>query len=211
MDWDLIFSEKVKEIAPKSDPSHDWYHFDRVSRTARSLAEKEKAKKEVVVPAAWFHDFVTISKSDPRRTQASRISAEAAIEYLKSVNYPAEYFEEIRHAIEAHSFSAKIEAKTLEAKIVQDADRLEGIGAIGIARCFTIAGVLQRPYYNPSDPFCEKRDPDDGIWTVDHFFAKLFKTAQTMHTETAKNEALKRIQTMKGYLNELSREIRNDF
>ena len=101
--------------------------------------------------------------------QASRLSAEEAIEFLRSIDYPAKFYDEIAHAVEGHSFSANIEVKTIEAKIVQDADRLDGLGAIGIARCFATAGLLKRAFYSSEDPFCDARTPDDSQFTVDHF------------------------------------------
>lgn len=73
---------------------------------------------------------------------------------------------DVVHAIEAHSFSAGIKPETIEAKIVQDADRLDALGAIGIARCFTVGGQLERPVYNSDDPFCETRKPDDQKWNI---------------------------------------------
>lgn len=200
-------SDKISQIASSDDPAHDYLHFKRVVETAKALCAEEKAKLEVVLPAAWLHDFVIIPKSDPRRTQASRLSAEAAIEFLKELNYPEEYFEDIKHAISAHSFSAKIEAETLEAKIVQDADRLDGLGAIGIARCFVTAGLMKTQFYSPVDPFCESREPNDRKFTVDHFFAKLFKTAATLRTESGRRLGERRVEVMKRYLKDLSDEI----
>lgn len=198
---------KISQIASAEDPAHDLLHFKRVVKMAKALCEKEKAKPEVVIPAAWLHDFVIIPKNDPRRKQASQLSAEQAIQFLKELSYPEKYFDEIAHAIAAHSFSANIETKTLEAKIVQDADRLDGLGAIGIARCFATAGLLKTSFYSESDPFCESRTTDDKHFTIDHFFAKLFKIAQTLKTETGRTEGLKRIEVMKKYLNDLADEV----
>ena len=124
--WDQVFEQKIIDLELGNDPAHDVAHFKRVVATAKKLAIEENAKIEVILPAAWLHDYINIPKNDPRRSQASRLAAAAAIEYLKSVNYPNEYMDEIRHAIEAHSFSANIEATTIEAKIVQDCDRLDG-------------------------------------------------------------------------------------
>src|SRR5690606_13837471 len=118
--------------------------------------------------------LVNVPKNDPRRSQASRFSAVAAVEFLREAAYPAQWLEEIAHAIEAHSFSAGVEPRTLEAQVVQDADRLDGLGAIGIARCFTVGGLLRRPIYDPLDPWAKQRAWDDLRFTVDHFFVKLF-------------------------------------
>lgn len=200
-------SRKIFAASEGEDPAHDFLHFKRVVKTAKMICNVEKAKLEVVIPAAWLHDFVLIPKDDPRRAQASRLSAEEAIEYLREINYPKIYLEEIFHAIEAHSFSANIETRSMEAKIIQDADRLDGLGAIGIARCFATAGLLRRPFYSEIDAFCEKRSVDDGRFTVDHFFAKLFKTVDTLKTQTGRSEGNKRLAVMKKYLHDLGLEI----
>ena len=199
--------KRISEIASAEDPAHDLLHFKRVVKIAKSICQQEQAKAEIVIPAAWLHDFIIVPKNDPRRKIASQLSAEAAVQFLKELSYPEKYLEDIAHAIAAHSFSADIEPKTLEAKIVQDADRLDGLGAIGIARCFATAGLLKRPFYNEDDPFCEQRSADDQQFTVDHFYAKLFKTAQSLQTEAGRTEGLRRIQVMKKYLHDLSSEI----
>lgn len=205
--YEEIFLQKIRTVASNDDPAHDLLHFKRVVRTAKVLCEEEGAKFEVVVPAAWLHDLVIVPKNDPRRKEASRLSAEAAIQFLKEINYPEEYFEDIAHAIEAHSFSANIETRTLEAEVVQDADRLDGLGAIGIARCFATAGLLKRQFYSEIDPFCDLREPDDSQFTIDHFFVKLFKIAETLKTQAGRIEGMKRVEVMKKYLSSLQEEI----
>ena len=119
-----VFLEKISKMSFNDDPAHDLLHIKRVVQTAKHLCILEKAKIEIVVPSAWFHDMVVIAKNDPRRSQASQLSADAAIDFLKKNNYPEMYFKEIAHAIESHSFSGGIPPTTIEAKIVQDADRL---------------------------------------------------------------------------------------
>lgn len=207
--FELKFENHVRAACAKYPPdsAHDLAHFKRVVATAKALCAAERARADVVVPAAWLHDLVIVPKNDSRRSQASRLSADEAIVFLHAIDYPERYFEDIRHAIEAHSYSAKIEARTIEAKIVQDADRLDGIGAIGIARCFSVGAMLARPFYDPADPFAERRELDDGIYTLDHFYVKLFKTAETMTTEAGRGEARRRIETMRVYLAELRREL----
>lgn len=205
--FEKLFADKIATIASSEDPAHDLLHFKRVVQTAKRLCEIEGANPDVVIPAAWLHDFVIVPKNDPRRSQASRLSAEGAITFLREIGYPEEHFENIAHSIAAHSFSANIETKTLEAKIVQDADRLDGLGAIGVARCFATAGLLKRPFYSEDDPFCETRPVDDRQFTVDHFFAKLFKTAETMKTAAGRAEGEKRVQVMRRYLQDLAAEL----
>ncbi len=213
MNWEEVFEKKITEISNESaDPAHDLLHFKRVVATAKKLAAQENANGgnanlEIVVPAAWLHDFVIIAKNDPRRSIASKLSAEGAIKFLRSIDYPEKHSGAIAHAIAAHSFTAKITAETLEAKIVQDSDRLDGLGAIGIARVFATAGILKRPFYSLTDPFCETREPNDSSFTVDHFYKKLFKTAESLQTSSGKREGVKRVQSMKNYLEDLAQEI----
>lgn len=205
--WELKFEKKISEVASSEDPAHDLLHFKRVVASAKKLAELEKAQLEIVVPAAWLHDFVIVPKNSPLRSQASKLSAERAIDFLSSINYPEKYYAEIAHAIHAHSYSANIEVKSIEAMIVQDADRLDGLGAIGIARCFATAGLLKRAFYSPEDSFCEKRQADDSIFTVDHFYKKLFHIAETLKTNSARKEGQSRIEFMQKYLKVLQSEI----
>ena len=88
---------------------------------------------------------------------------------------------------------------------MQDADRLDAIGAIGIARCFATCAEMKRPFYSPEDPFCESREPDDKQWGVDHFYKKLFKISP--HTKTAQMLAAERIDFMRTFMKQLAREI----
>lgn len=190
------------------DPAHDVLHFERVVATARKLAAQEQgARWEVIAPAAWLHDLVNVPKNDPRRSQASRLSADQAIAWLRGEGYPHPLWEEIHHAIAAHSYSAGIEARSLEARIVQDADRLDGLGAIGVARLFSVSGLLARPLYSGEDPFAEKRELDDLTFGVDHFYKKLFRTVETLRTESGRAEGERRAKFMRGYLEQLGKEI----
>lgn len=135
------------------------------------------------------------------------MSGIAACEYLQTLKYPAELLPQIQHAIEAHSFSAQIHPQTIEAKIVQDADRLDALGAIGILRCFSVGTQLRRPFYSAYDPLASERPLDDSQFTVDHFFVKLFKIADTLHTASGKKEGLRRVQKMKHFLAQMEEEI----
>ncbi|WP_295899614.1 HD domain-containing protein [uncultured Bdellovibrio sp.] len=205
--WYELFSNKARVLYPHSDPAHDYLHIQRVVSTAKNLCMAEHGDWNIVMPAAFFHDYINVPKGDPRRPYASQLSAEAAIEYLKSVGYPEKYFEGIRHAIEAHSYSANIKPQTLEAKIVQDADRLDSLGAIGIARCFATSTLMSRPFYAEEDPWAESRNLDDKSFGIDHFYQKIFKLVDHLNTETAKKEGEHRVAFIKTYLDQIKREI----
>jgi uncharacterized protein len=190
-----------------SDPAHDLTHVERVVQNTMLLTEVENGNVAVSVPAAWLHDCVSVAKDSPLRKQASKLAADEAVRFLESINYPGEFLPQIYHAIEAHSFSANIPTQTLEARIVQDADRLEAVGAIGIARCFLTGGSMGTPLYEPSDPFAKDRDLDDRSYTLDHFYCKLLGLADTMKTPAGKAEAIKRTDYIKAFLAQLGEEI----
>lgn len=199
----------LKNRLNETDTAHDFAHTKRVVANAKTLLMSERADSEVVLAAAWLHDCETLPKNHPERKKASAYAANTAVQFLSTIHFPTEKMEQTAHAIEAHSFSAGLTPRTMEAKIVQDADRLDALGAIGIARCFAVSGELKRPIYNSDDPFCETREPDDTIWTIDHFYTKLFKLPDTMNTESARIEAKKRAIFMELYLNRLREEIIN--
>ena len=191
----------------KTDLAHDLLHVKRVVKLATLIAKKEKAELNVVLPAAWLHDCVSYPKNHPLRSQSSLHAADKAIQFLSSIEYPKQYLDAIHHAIAAHSYSGGLIANTLEAKIVQDADRLDAIGAIGIARCIQVSSQLKRPLYAPEDAFAEQRMLDDQRFTLDHFYTKLLKLASLMHTQTAQDIAAQRTQFMESYLQQLALEI----
>lgn len=201
-------AERMKyecEIHP--DPAHDFSHVKRVVKTAKALSVKEGADLNIVVPAAYLHDVVIVAKTDPRRSKASQLSADEAIVFLKSLNYPEKYFKGIHHAIEAHSFSAGIQAETIEAKVVQDADRLDGLGAIGIARCFALSGVFQTSFYSEDEMIAAVRPLNDKKFALDHFFVKLLKVPDMLHTASARIEGQRRAQYLKEFVAQLQTEV----
>jgi len=204
------FEPRLRQFAvdqPGADPGHGIAHLERVVATAMRLAAEEEADVEVVWPAAWLHDCVHVAKDSPDRAHASRLAADRAVRFLESAGYPAPHLAGIRHAIEAHSFSAGIAPQTSEAKVVQDADRLDALGAIGLARCIAVGAVLGRPVYEPQDPFCRSRAPDDRGASVDHFYAKLLKLAGTMQTAAGRREAERRTAFLRAFLAQLESEI----
>lgn len=208
-DWQPQFAGFLQQQAADQpgDAAHDAAHVRRVVASAVRLAEIEGAEMAVVFPAAWLHDCVIVLKDSALRSQASRMAAETAVTFLRAQQYPPQYLEAIAHAIAAHSFSAGIAPQTIEAKVVQDADRLDALGAVGMARTFMVGGALQRPLYHPSDPFCAARPADDAISTLDHFYTKLFKLAGTMQTAAGRQEAQRRTAFMQAFLTQLAGEI----
>jgi uncharacterized protein len=195
------------DAALGSDPAHDLAHVHRVVANARLLAEAEGADLAVVLPAAWLHDCIVVPKDSEARPLASRMAAEKAGDFLREAGYPADLIPAIQHAIAAHSFSAGIAPQTLEAQIVQDADRLDALGAVGIARTLLLGGAMGKPLYDPAEPLPRARRPDDRANVIDHFFTKLLKLAGTMHTAAGRREGEHRTHLMRLYLDELEREL----
>ncbi|MFC0117059.1 HD domain-containing protein [Pseudoalteromonas xiamenensis] len=190
-----------------ADTAHDITHIERVVAVAKKLALAENADLDVVIPAAWLHDCVAVPKNHPNRAIASRLAADKATDFLQQFGYDESKLPAIHHAIVAHSFSANVVPESLEAQIVQDADRMDALGAIGISRCMKVGGAIARHVYHPKDPFCETREPDDKLYTLDHFFVKLLKIQNSMHTNAAKEEAQRRTQYMHAFLEQLASEI----
>lgn len=191
------------------DAAHDLAHVRRVVRWAEQLAEAENADVEVVVAAAWLHDVVTVPKGSPDRAHASRLAAEAASVWLHTQPFPSAKIPAVAHAIAAHSFSAGTEPETVEARVVQDADRLDALGAIGIARCYATAGALGSRLVHPDDPVPiepPSRDLDDRRFATDHFFVKLLRLPATMRTVSGRTEAERRAAFMRTFLAQLAGE-----
>ena len=198
--------DEVKELT-KNDSAHDFTHIMRVYKNAQKICKQEKINEKLILSAVLLHDIVFYSKSDKLSKMSSIESAKKSKLILKKYNYSKEEITIISDAIRDHSFSQKKIPKTIEGKILQDADRLDALGAIGIARVFATGGSLKRPFYNIDDPFCNQRIPDDKIWTLDHFYQKLFKLESLMNTKSGKTEAKKRTRILKEFLNQLKQEL----
>jgi uncharacterized protein len=189
------------------DVAHDLDHIERVVENAKAIGQAEGADMRVVVPAAWLHDCVSVPKNSPHRWEASALAASEAVSLLNKWGAGDWPLGDIKHAIQAHSFSAGIPPETLEARVLQDADRLDALGAIGLARCLMLGGALERPLYVASDPFCRTRRPDDLAATVDHFYTKLLHLSDRFHTAAGRAEAERRTDVLRRFLNELEHEL----
>lgn len=205
-EWEARFAVFLAEEMA-GDAAHDEGHVRRVVANARALAETEGADLAVVLPAAWLHDCVFVAKDSAQRSAASRLAAERAGALLRTAAYPAQHINAIEHAIAAHSFSARIAPQTLEAKVVQDADRLDALGAVGIARTLMLGGANGTPLYDLSEPFPVERAADDRTSIIDHFFTKLLTLAETMQTAAGRGMAQGRAQFLRQFLAQLGSEI----
>ncbi len=190
------------------DAAHDVSHVRRVVANARRLALDEGADLRVVLPAAWLHDVVTVPKSSPDRARASQLAAHAASAWLGDEGFPSELIAAVAHAVAAHSFSAGIAPETPEARVVQDADRLDALGAVGLARMFATAGAMGAALFHPDDPFHETDRPlDDRAFSLDHLETKLLRLPGTMQTAAGRAEAERRADVIRRFVADLRTEF----
>ncbi|MGI0036523.1 MAG: HD domain-containing protein, partial [Nitrososphaera sp.] len=196
--------EKIKRRVGKMlegrDPAHDFQHIMRVYRNAEFIGRREGADMEILLAAALLHDLVVYPKGSSKTSKSADDSADMAEKILREYGWPKDKIERASYCIRTHSYSKRLVPATLEGKILQDADRLDALGAIGIARTFSVGGSEDRMIYNPDDPFCSSgRTPDDRMWTLDHFKEKLLKLQNSMHTQTGKVLARERTTFMQLY------------
>jgi uncharacterized protein len=197
----------LAEGSAGTDGAHDASHLARVWRTAQVLLEAHPdANPLVVMAACYLHDLVNLPKNHPERAQASRRSAQLARHQLGWMGFPPELLDGVAHAIEAHSYSAAIPAETIEAKIVQDADRIDALGAVGLARVFYIGGQLGRPLAHPTDPLALDRPLDDATYTLDHFAVKLAALPAMMQTDAGRSLAGRRVKLLMDFRTRFAQE-----
>ena len=210
--WQQRFEAWLSEHHSQGDAAHDISHFRRIWATAQQLAEESDADRLVILTACYFHDIVSLAKNHPERSRSSAMAAEQTLTILQSdfPDFPPERYAAVLHAIEAHSFSAGMAPRSEEAKIVQDADRLEALGAIGLARVFAVSGALNNILFDADDPFADRRELDDKKYALDHFQCKLLRLPETMQTEKGRAMALHNARFLVQYMAKLSAELRGD-
>jgi uncharacterized protein len=205
------FQALAQELLPLTlegdDGSHDVAHLHRVWKNCRQISQDEGGDQQILCAAVLLHDCVAVEKNSPQRHLASRMAAEKAGIALATLGWSIDDINKTAHAIEAHSFSAAIPPQTLEAKILQDADRLDAIGMIGVARCFYIGGRMRSALYDATDPLAQQRQYDDKRFTLDHFETKLFKLQEGFQTAAGRRMAALRTERMRRFLSELLEEV----
>lgn len=189
------------------DGAHDLSHALRVARNAWMLAQAEGADAETCVAAALLHDLVYRTKNHPESSRTALWSAEEARAWCAARPELASRAEAVAEAIRTHSFSAGLEPTTREGEVLQDADRLEALGAIGLARCFATGGAMGAGLWHPEDPWGEARPLDDKAWSLDHFPCKLLKLRETFRTAAGRREAARRHAVLETFLEALRQEL----
>ncbi len=188
------------------DPGHDLEHCLRVAGWALRCGGERVAKREAIA-AALLHDVVNVPKNDPRRVQASALSAIEARTILPAHGFDEDAIERIAEAIEDHSYSRGAAPRSDLGRALQDADRLEALGALGLFRTISTGTRMGARYFDPSDPFADARPLDDRRFSVDHFFTKLLRLPETLTTEAGRAEARSRVAFLEEVLAQLAREL----
>ncbi len=203
----LLAEARARDAAQlPPDPSHDAAHLLRVAAWTLSLGGDEVDGREAIA-AALLHDAVRVPKSSPDRPRASEWAAAHATERLTALRFPPESVARIATAVRDHSFSRGAVPDSALGRALQDADRLEALGALGLLRCVTTGVRMGGAWFHPDDPFARNRPLDDARWSVDHFFTKLLRLPETMRTEAGRAEAGRRVALLRAFLDALAGEL----
>lgn len=200
IDKTILFVKKQLENA---EGGHDWFHIERVYKNALLIAQEEECDLTVVKLGALLHDIADSKFHDGDET----IGPKTARAFLENENVAEETIVHVINIIENISFKGgnfEMKFNSIELEIVQDADRLDAIGAIGIARCFNYGGFKNRALYNPAIPpklgMSKEEYKSSDSPTINHFYEKLLLLKDKMNTETGKKIALQRHQYMENFL-----------
>ena len=199
----------VRNQLARAEAGHDWWHILRVWNQVRLLLQHERADRLVCELAALLHDIADSKFHGGDETIGPRIAGE----FLESIGIDQQVVEHVQHIIRNLSYKASLATVAFQSKeleIVQDADRLDAMGAIGIARAFHYGGYKNRELYNPTIP----PNPGQGkeayknstAPTINHFYEKLLLLKEKMNTVTARQLAEERHQFMEHYLEQFYRE-----
>lgn len=208
-EWQDYFENWWHENGHNDDASHDIGHFRRVYNVAVEINTKDNSNADelVLLAAAYFHDLVNPPKNSSDRSKASTLSAQKTKGILQDMDFPKGKLDSVSHAIIAHSFSANIRPETIEAKIIQDADRMESLGAIGIARTMYVSAKIGSNLFDSSDPLAKNRPLNDTEYALDHFETKLLKLSEAMQTKAGQEIAVERANFIKLFQRQIVKEI----
>ena len=199
----------VKKELSDAEGGHDWFHIERVFKTAQTIGKQEKADLLVVSLAALLHDIADSKFHNGDETLGPKM----AKTFLQNAKVDAATIDHVVAIIENISFKGGKQASkidSLEFKVVQDADRLDALGAIGIARCFNYGGFKNRALYDPAIApnlhMTKEEYKHSNTPTINHFYEKLLLLKDRMHTVHGKKMAQKRHRFMESYLDQFYNE-----
>ena len=197
------YQELAGSLLPLNDASgdgaHDLDHLVRVWRNAVTIHAEEGGNLELVAAGVLLHDCVYVPKGSPLRATASKLAGEKARQALEILGWEPKCTDVVVAAIESHSFSARIVPSSLEGRILQDADRLDAIGLLGVARCFYTAGRMGSKLYDSTDPRGKARPLNDGRFALDHLPRKLLRLTEGFQTITGMRVAQQRHDALEAF------------
>jgi len=202
-----MLEQWVRQKLSATDAGHDWWHAVRVRNNARKIFTEEGGNLRIIETASFIHDLVDEKFFVPEKAEKEIRSK------LRDLDFTKDEIEHILSIITSMSFSGELDGQgfdSLEFRIVQDADRLDAIGAIGIARAFSYGGHKRREFYDPEIPFTKITSKQEyrnsSTPTINHFYEKLLKLKELMKTPTGKNMAEERHAFMKLFLDQFFKE-----
>jgi uncharacterized protein len=207
--WSRLHAE-ARRRSERTEPAHDFSHVERVVTNALTIARAEQADEAVAGTAALLHELFNLPKNHPDSSKAGDICAEHARELLVreiGAGSADQYIAPVCAAIRDHAFSKGVVPDALDSRVLQDADRLDALGAIGLARMWATCADMKRPFYDPSDPFAERREPDDKAWGLDHVYKKLLLIPAKLHLDTSRKMAEDRAAFIRVFVEQMRREL----
>lgn len=208
--------ERVSRIPPV-DAGHAFDHTVRVAKLCGHLyldecSRQERAPSDLeldsVIAAGLLHDCVPVPKSSPLRKQSADLCAREADKWLQEFAWPSEELKrQVVEAVEDHSYSSGRVPRSLIGEVLQDADRLEALGAIGLYRTIATGVAMGAALFDVNDPWATDRPLDDKRFTIDHFYTKLLRLPATFRTQAARIEAERRAEYLRGFAAQLKSEL----
>jgi uncharacterized protein len=203
----------ARNMLRDAEGGHDWHHVERVMENARKILKKEKADKHVVLLGILLHDIADPKFSEGDETKSVKI----ATAFLEETEVKAEISEKVIEVVSGISYKGGFneqKEKSPELKVAQDADRLEAMGAIGIARAFNYGGFTGRKIFDPDIKPREYKNVKEYLesdsTTINHFYEKLLKLKERMNTQTGKRLAKKRHEFLVEYLEQFEKESKGE-
>lgn len=190
-----------------TDPAHDAGHLRRVAAWTVRIGDTEGVDWRLALAAALLHDVVNLPKDDPARGAASHRSADVARTLLPPLGFTPADTDAACEAIRDHSYTRGAVPASPLGRALQDADRLDALGALGTLRCVATGVGMGAQLFDDADPWAERRALDDRRFSIDHFFVKLLRLSATFTTAAGRAEADRRAATMRAFLAALGDEL----
>ena len=197
----------ARQACDGRNAGHDFGHVERVTRLASRLADNESCNRTVLLASAVLHELVNHPKHHERSPLSGHDCAIAASDLLISLGIDETTAHSVASCISQHGWSAGKVPTTPEAALLQDADRLDALGAIGLARCIATGVEMEAALFHPEDPFAVARQLDDRRYSLDHLARKLFRLPDTFHSAAARELAKPRIAFLRCYVEQIAHEL----